>query len=726
MIKKLIKICFVLCILLVVLLVAAFFTLKKMYPPAKLKTLAQNYVSQKLQREFTFDSISFTWIGFTLTNAALSEDHTFAQGTFIKADKLTAHVAVKPLLQRRIEISTIEADGLDVNIVAKKDGSFNFDTLMSSTDEDTSTQTSDEQTQQSTEETTQLVITAQKIRLNDCDFIYLDEQSGLRTALNSLNIEIDDFNANAPFDARLTFTTDISGNGQPTMNLPVSIHTKIFLANFDMSKSYATVSQAKARYKTANLSLQGDIKNFTAPTTDLTGSLSGITNIVLNELAPGLPNFSLPTILLSLKANSDLDAQATTISEAKLAVKDSSLLAKGVVNWSGATPTYNLSGSLKAVVNQLVQMTDTLNGFSPAGTIQATFKATEKKQYTDVSGNVLLQDVSMLYTPFTLTNLNGNIVIASLDNISSSALTGKLNGENFKGSFSYISWPTVTDILLNLNLDKLVLKEFPSSTQEDTEKQATTNSADKTSTETGIFPMNIKANVSVGGITVPYFQSNGMTLSANLTNVTDNMAHTNGTVNFALQPGKITNLDNFIKGSKTAKILLLPLNVIKKAAEFLHINLFPSKNKAEGTAISFTKGAGTYTFTDGVMNIDKTVFNSTVTDVSANGTVNFQTNALNMKAKATLLTQAAPVSFKITGTLNEPKGKLDVVNTVSSVVGGILNGRTEKSAAKGTVSLTKGTATTAATAVKNTAVTTADVVKGIGSLFKKKNKDPEK
>ncbi len=725
MIKKLIKICFVLCILLVVLLVAAFFTLKKMYPPAKLKTLAQNYVSQKLQREFTFDSISFTWIGFTLTNAALSEDHTFAQGTFIKADKLTAHVAVKPLLQRRIEISTIEADGLDVNIVAKKDGSFNFDTLMSSTDEDTSTQTSDEQTQQSTEETTQLVITAQKIRLNDCDFIYLDEQSGLRTALNSLNIEIDDFNANAPFDAHLTFTTDISGNGQPTMNLPVSIHTKIFLANFDMAKSYATVSQAQARYKTANLSLQGDIKNFTAPTTDLTGSLSGITNTVLNELAPGLPNFSLPTILLSLKANSDLDAQTTTISEAKLAVKDSSLLAKGVVNWNGPTPTYNISGSLKAVVNQLVQMTDTLNGFSPAGTIHATFKATEKKQFADVSGNILLEDVSILYTPFTLTNLNGNIVIASLDNVSSSSLTGKLNGENFKGSFSYISWPTVTDILLNLNLDKLVLKEFPSSTQEDTEKQATTNSADKTSTETGLFPMNIKANVSVGGITVPYFQSNGMTLSANLTNVTDNMAHTNGTVDFALQPGKITNLDNFIKGSKTAKILLLPLNVIKKAAEFLRINLFPSNNKTEGTTISFTKGAGTYTFTDGIMNIDKTVFNSTVTDVSANGTVNFQTNALNMKAKATLLTQAAPVSFKITGTLNEPKGKLDVVNTVSSVVGGILNGRTEKSAAKGTVSLTKGTATTAASAVKNTAVTTADVVKGIGSLFKK-NKDQKK
>lgn len=724
MIKKLIKIGLLLGVLLVVLLVVAFFTLKKMYPPTKLKAMAQTYVSQKLQREFTFDSISFTWIGFTLTQAALSEENTFAQGTFAKADKLTAHVAVKPLLKRRIEISTIEIDGLDVNIVAKNDGSFNFDTLVPATDENAKASASAEQSQ-APDEATPLVITAQKIRLTDCDLIYRDEQTGLRTALNKLNIEINDFDVDAPFDANITFTTDISGSAQPTMQLPVSIQVKTFLANFDMSKAYATISQATARYKTANLALQGDIKNFSAPTVDLTGSLTGVTNTVLSELTPGLPNFTLPTIHLSLKANADLDTQTATISQAKLTVQDSSLLAKGVFRWNGPTPTYNLSGSLKAIVNQLVQMTDTLDGFSPAGTIQATFKATEKKEYTDVNGNILLQGVSLLYPPFTLTQLNGNITLASLENISSPALTGKLNGENFKGSFTYLAQPKATDITLNLNLDKLVLTEFPSSEQGNAQDQAAANSTAQTSAETTTVPMNIQANITIGGITVPYFQSNGMKLSANLTNVTDTMTHTNGTVDFALQPGKITNLDNFVKDSKTAKILLLPLTVIKKVAGFLHLDLFPTTNKSEGTTIAFTEGAGTYTFTDGVMNIDKTVFNSTVTNISAQGTANFQTNALDMKAQATLLTQAAPVAFKITGTFNDPKGKLDVVNTVTSIVGGILNGKAEKSAVSGPLSLTKGTASTATTVAKDTVTTAADVVKGISSLFKK-NKEEKK
>ena len=141
--------------------------------------MAQNYVSQKLQREFTFDSISFTWIGFTLTNVALSEEHTFQDGTFIKAKKLTAHVAVKPLLQKRIEISTIEAEGLEANIVAKKDGSYNFDNLIPQQEDALPKDTPSPASQ----EKDPLIITAQKIKLTDCDFIYIDEQSGMRTAL---------------------------------------------------------------------------------------------------------------------------------------------------------------------------------------------------------------------------------------------------------------------------------------------------------------------------------------------------------------------------------------------------------------------------------------------------------------------------------------------------------------------------------------------------------------
>ena len=722
MIRKLLKICLIGCAIIAILNVAAFFTLKKMYPPQKLKAMATQYVAQKLHREISFDDISFTWIGFTFTNVALSENTTFQNGTFAQAKRITAHVAVKPLLQKRIEIGTIEADGLQINVIENKDGSFNFDTLIpddTSNPAPTTTENTDE------EVTSSFVFTAEKIKLTDCDIVYLDQQTGLRTALNALNIEINDFDADEPFDAIISFTTDISGTNQPDMSLPVVIKARTFLANYNMAQAYTTITNASVKYKTVALDITGDIKNFEKPALNLTGKLTGITNHVLSDFAPGLPNFSLPTIDLSLQAITDYDNQITTLKQAKLEVQNSSLSTQGTIQWNGPTPTYNLTGSLVAIIDQLVLMTNTLDGFKPTGTIRSTFKASEKKDFTDITGTISLKDVSIWYDPFVLTQLNGNVVLNSLDNISSSALTGKLNNENFKASFSYKMIKNIMDIVLNLNLDKLTLDKFSSSTQEQTTTAASSQkdaAADATAQTT---PMNIQANVQIGEITIPYFYSKGLTLAANLTNITDSMAHANGTIDFTLQPGKITNLDNFIKDNKTAKILLLPVAAIKKVASFLKLNLFPKPDPKQGTAIAFTEGAGNYTFADGLMTINKTVFNSSVTKISASGTANFQTDALDMKAKATLLTQAAPVSIKITGTMTDPKGKLDVVNTVTSVVGGILNGRAEKSAANGGATLTKNVAKTTAKTVKGTVNTTSDLVKGIGSLFKKSKAEQE-
>lgn len=722
MIRKLLKICFIGCAVIAILAVAAFFTLKKMYPPQKLKAMATQYAAQKLQREIKFDDISFTWIGFTLTNVALSENTTFQNGTFAQAKRLTAHVAVKPLLQKRIEISTIEANGLQINIIENKDGSFNYDTLIPN---DTSTPTPTATTENTDEEEdAPFVFTAEKIKLTDCDLVYQDQQTGLRTALDDLNIEIHDFDANKPFDSIISFTTDISGTNQPDMSLPVIIKARTLLANYNMAQAYTTITQASVKYKTVSLDITGDIKNFEKPTTNLTGKLTGITNQVLSDFAPGLPNFSLPPIDLSLQAVTDYDNQITTLTQAKLGVQNSSFVTQGTIRWNGPTPTYNLTGSLIAIVDQLVHMTNTLDDFKPTGTIRSTFKASEKKDFTDITGTISLKDVSLWYDPFVLTQLNGTVVLNSLDNISSSALTGKLNNENFKASFSYKMLKNIMDIVLNLNLDKLTLDKFTS-----TQQQATTSASSQKdiapSATTQTSPMNIQANVKVGEITIPYFYSKGLTLAANLTNITDNMAHANGTIDFTLQPGKITNLDNFIKDSKTAKILLLPVAAVKKVASFLKLNLFPKPDPKQGTAIAFTEGAGNYTFVDGLMTINKTVFNSSVTKISASGTANFQTDALNMKAKATLLTQAAPVSIKITGTMSDPKGKLDVVNTVTSVVGGILNGRAEKSAVNGGATLTKDVAKVSTKTAKGTVNTATDLVKGIGSLFKKSKAEQE-
>ena len=723
MIKKLIKLLCIFAGVAAVLAGIGIFTLYKMYPPAKLKAMAQEYVAKNYQREVAFDDISFTWIGFTLTHVALSENTTFADGAFIKADKLTARVAVKPLLQKRIVIDTIETDGLDVQIIQKKDGSFNFDTLFSPTD--TTAQSS---TQEDSEPThIPFMVTAEKFAFNDCDIIYIDQQTGMRLALNELNINLYHFDLDNPFETEISFMTDISGTGRPDMAVPVTLQAKIDLAGLDLQKASADLIKMAATYKTARFNLQGDVKNFQAPQVNLTGSLTGIDNHVLAEQAPDLPNFTLPTINLALQAAADLDNSTASVQRAQLSVKNSSLSALGNVAWAGPTPTYQFTGNLAANLHDFIQMTDTVKDFEPGGLIKGNFKATEKKDFTDISGQLTLQNISALYTPVTLTQTSGNIVISSLDQISSPGITGKLNNENFKATFSYRNIKEVMHIVFNLDLDKLVLAEFPSSSNQTTDTTSQNKAAQAASSQTPT-RMNLQANVRVGGVKIPYVESQGFNIQANLTDLTDTLAQTNGTVQFTLNPGEITNLDDFVKGSKVAKIILLPVTAIKKVAAFLKVDLFPTNKTGKGATISFTKGEGAYTFTNGVMNIDRTTFVSKVTNISATGSANFKTDALDMKATATLLTQAAPLSFKITGTMSDPNGKLDVLNTVGSVVGNLLNGKTLKSVANGGAKATTTTAKTtgkvaagaATTTGKTVAHSATDVVKGIGSLFKKK------
>lgn len=717
MIKKIFKFIFTTLVVVTILAAGSLFTLYKMYPPEKLKNMVQEYVAKNFQRELVFDKISFTWIGFTLTNVALSENSTLADGTFIKARQLTAHVAVKPLLKKRIEISTLEADGLQIQIIQHKDGSFNFDTLLSPQQGNDTTQDNTSTTAKTTENP--LVLTAQTVALKNCNISYQNQQSGMDVDVEDINIQITDFDLSAPFNVDIAFTTELSMLAMPHVTVPVHISLRTFLAGLDMPNAKLTLTDATANYQTVKLNLKGEIADFANPSVNLSGSLAGITNKVLADFAPDLPNFTLPTVNMTLQAQADLDKSMATISQAKLSVQDSVLNTQGTLGWEGTTPTYNLATSLKADLEQLVQMTDTLDGFNPGGQISGNFKLTEKKNNKDVTGRVTLKNISALYEPFVLTQTNGTVNITSLDDISSSGITGKLNGENFKTVFSYKNVRDVINLVFNLDMDKLVLKTLPGtsdSTPQSTSTQTQANPAEDSAVQP--FRMNLQTNINVGGIEVPYFTAGGLTLNAQLTDITPTMSQTNGTLAFALKPGKITNLDTFIKDSKIAKIILLPVAIVKKVAGFLGLKLFAED--ADGTSISFTQGAGQYTFTNGVMNLDKTVFNSTVTNISASGTADFNTESLNMKATATLFTQAAPVVIKITGTMSEPKGKLDVVNTVTSVVGNILNGTTVKSAAKTGAGATQQTTKLATDAVKGTVNTATDLVKGIGGLLKKK------
>ena len=753
--KKFLKLCFKIAVVIVILGAAALIALRLMFPPEKLKAMALEYAKTNLQREITFDDVSLNLVGVTLDNFAISENTTFQNGTFAKADKLVVKIALKPLFQKRIEISTVQLDGLDINVVKNADGTFNFDTLIPASDPNAAP----EETTAS-DGSAAFVLLADKIAANNCSFSYKDLQTGMNAAINNLNLEINRFDMAEPFDVNINFTTAFQQKNGPAVSVPLNIALRVFLANLDMANAYVTVNDISASYKTVKFQLTGGVRDFTAPQMDLSGTLSGINNQIFSDFLPDLPNFALPVINMTVKAAANLANSTATISEAKLSVMNSAFSAYGTVGWNGPAPTYAMNANLTTDLGEIVQMTDTVAGFKPAGVITGAFKATDKNNGQDVSGTVTFKNISAMYDPFTVSELNGTVTIASLDNISTNLITGLLNGEKFTTSLSYQNIKDVMNIVLNLDLAKFTMPALPAST---TEAAAT---ADTATTETAAAEpaaapaqktsgpemlMNIKANVKVGPIDVPYFRADGFTLTANLTDVSETMTKANGQVSFKLQPGAITDLDTFVKDNKIVKILLLPITIVRRVAAALNVELFPVQENTHKGEIAYTNGEGVYTFTNGVMNVDKTVFNSQVTDINGSGTINFFTQALDMKVSATILTSQTPVVIKIGGTMDNPSGKLDVLSTVGSVVGGILNYKTPGKVVSGTASAATSVATgavkttgqaastavkagvdvtkTAATAAKDTVTGTVnaakDALKGLGSIFKKSDSSSE-
>lgn len=717
--KKLFKLFLKLAVALVILAVGAVIAVRIMFPPEKLKTIALDYAKNTLHREIAFDSISLNVIGVTLDNFALSEAETFQQGTFIKADKLVAKVAFWPLLKKTVEISTVTVDGLDIKVIKQKDGSFNFDSLVNAfAAEDTAAPAQETATKEDSAPV-DINLLAHRIAATNCNFSYLDKQTGMQAGVAKLNVEILNFDLNTPFDVKINFTTGYKEKSGPAVVIPITVDVTASLEKMNLQQAYATLNKLGVSYKTIQLNVWGGVKNFENPTAEFTGKITGISNKTFADFLPDLPDFALPEIKLHAQAAADLQNSTAQLKAFTLSILNSAVNASAQAGWGGPAVTYNAKTDIHLMLGEITQMATLLDEFGLGGEITGALTATHKNDGKDVKGQITLKDLAVKYPPVAVTELNGVIKINSADDVRCDALKGLLNKEAFTSSFSYQNIKDVMNLVFKLDLSKLTLDKFPAADEtENNAEEAPAASAQQTASNEPETFMNIKANVNIGGISVPYFEAEGFAVNADLTNVSASMTKTSGTVDFTLKPGGIKDIDTFVKQNKIVKILLLPIAIVNRVALALKVDLFPQENAASKGHIDYKSAEGRYTFTNGLMKIDKTNFSSKLTNLNANGTADFGSGDLDMKVSATVLTSQTPIVIKITGTMDNPKGKLDVLNTVGSLVGGVLNYKTPGKVAAGTAQ-TAGSV--AAGAVKTTETAVKDTLKSIGGLFKKKN-----
>lgn len=162
------------------------------FNPNDYKTTVIDLVKEKKQRTLTINGdikLSF-WpkIGADLGEIKLSEYQSNQPFASIKSAKVA--LALLPLLKKQIVVDTVYLDGAQVSVIQHKDGSFNFDDLLSKEEEDPSQP---------------IDFDIQGIKISNTQASFSQEATGARYQVDKLNLSTGQVALKTPFDVALDF-----------------------------------------------------------------------------------------------------------------------------------------------------------------------------------------------------------------------------------------------------------------------------------------------------------------------------------------------------------------------------------------------------------------------------------------------------------------------------------------------------------------------------------------
>lgn len=198
-------------IVLVVLLLVAYFAIT--FNPNDYKQQVIDLVKEKKERTLKIDGdikLSF-WpkIGADLGKISISEHKSDQE--FASVNSVKVALAVLPLLKKELVVDTVYIDGAKANVIKHKDGTFNFDDLMSKDEE----------------ESQEIKFDVQGVNITNSQVAYSDEATGGKYSISKLNMKSGRIALAEPFDLETDF--DVNAN-QPV----VAAHANIkgnFLAD---------------------------------------------------------------------------------------------------------------------------------------------------------------------------------------------------------------------------------------------------------------------------------------------------------------------------------------------------------------------------------------------------------------------------------------------------------------------------------------------------------------
>ncbi|WP_417606781.1 AsmA family protein [Oceanimonas baumannii] len=183
---------------LVLLLLLGVFALTRFVDTDRVKRLLVEQTREKTGRTLVIDG-ELSWrffpsVGFTLGKTSLLNPPEFEQGATLSVGEVSLDVALKPLLNNRLEIGQAVLNNARLHLITHKDGSTNLDDLrnLGQADTDSGAEPEPAGGEPTAQRELQFVSLA-GVTVTDAEVLLQDERTDTLTRLNRVNLQLDRF-----------------------------------------------------------------------------------------------------------------------------------------------------------------------------------------------------------------------------------------------------------------------------------------------------------------------------------------------------------------------------------------------------------------------------------------------------------------------------------------------------------------------------------------------------
>ncbi|WP_428059031.1 AsmA-like C-terminal region-containing protein [Candidatus Avelusimicrobium faecicola] len=686
----------------------------------------KNYLVQKvsaaLKRDVRLKQVRASLFGVRVSGLEVAEQGGFQQGTFLSVDKAGARFSLIHLLHGHLKLRTVFLHGGAIRITRGADGKFNFADLSSS---------SVPSAQKEAHADPFLPrITLGLLDIEQLDVFYIDAAQNRSLAVQQFMLRARRLMFTEPF--RVISKAQVRWvEGDFPLESTLAFNARLNLADLDLEKAALDITNLIVRYRSTPAVLTGQIKNFTNPSARLALEISRLSNDTLAELAPDTPEFLIPALRVDVAARAHLADSRAQISRLHLQLPGGELNATAKAAFKERAD-YQAEGDFAFNLDELAALSPILaSTYGVTGQITGAFQAAADNWNAKLSvqqvGATLpaagrLDGLSTQITAeglktLAVKDLSGTLNGAHFDGYLTAVNRPlyvdarlELNMEKFilppqaepapeqtqaetAGTEQSVQAPAAEAVPAATQTQEksagteqaafsLAPQEQATPAQEQTALAPAQQAPQANTSKAKFPPVHLRAQIKSGPVSVPYFYAKSVDIHTRLTGITAELDKADGTAEMQIGEGEIQDIYKLTQANSVTKAMFLSLSVVSRVINSLNVvdllsKLMPGdkeqmpEKKTDGK-LAFESFSGALKFNKGVMEMTKGSFVSDFMSLKISGTTNFRNGVLDMQVNAApgkhYDTGIMPITLKIGGTVDEPKGSLSMLGSAAALV----------------------------------------------------------